>query len=83
LRVLQHREALAVEELKGARPAERVGGDLQHPPAPARGPDRGLYVNDGDLAATRLPQLHQVKVGPLVDRGHHENGRVAIETAVE
>jgi hypothetical protein len=83
LRVLDHRQPLAVEELERARPPERVGGDLQHPPAPARGPDRGLDVDDGDLAAVSLSQLDQVDVGPLVDGGDDQDRAIPIERAVE
>ena len=65
--VLRDRQPLAVEQLERARPPERSAAILQHPPAPAGGPDGGLHVDNRDLAPSGFPQLHQVDVGTLVD----------------
>src|SRR4030095_10111282 len=83
LRLLQDRQALAVEELEATRPAERVGGDLQYPPAPARCPDGLLDVDHGDLPALGLPQLQEVDVWPLLHAGDDQDGGVAVERAIE
>jgi hypothetical protein len=83
LRILHDGESFALEELEASGPAEWVGGDFQHPPAPAGGPYGGLDVDDGHLGAGGLPEFHEVDMGPLVDRGHHQHRGVPIELAIE